>query len=110
MPTFGAPSRVRALIFAAFRATFSIFFGFERCFFHRNHSHYADAIYATPVERTGPRLRLVFAPRRLLNPLHRKKRKSSIQKRLWNRLAHRHGLNVNGFCGVHVDLEVSGPT
>ena len=27
----------------------------------------------------------------------------SLWKGLWNQLEHRHGLSVNGFCGVHLD-------
>ena len=33
--------------------------------------------------------------------------KKALQKGRWNRLEHRHGLNVNGFCGVHLDVDVS---
>ena len=36
----------------------------------------------------------------------RQRPQKSVRKGLWNRLEHRHELNVNGFCGVHLDANV----
>ena len=40
----------------------------------------------------------------LLRRTPRQRPQKALQKGLWNRLEHRHGLNVNGFCGGDVDV------
>ena len=54
MPPFGAFSHVLALIFAALKSTFFIFFGLERCFFAEPISEPSRCDFRQPYRANGP--------------------------------------------------------
>ena len=70
MPPFAPASTVLASLFCSLQRFLLFFFGFERWLPRRKHQHSKSAFGATPVERSGPGLRLDFAPSRLFGPLH----------------------------------------
>ena len=62
MPPFARFSRVLALIFAAFKSTFFIFFGFERCFLSEPISEPIRCDFRQPYRANGPSPVLGFRP------------------------------------------------
>ena len=62
MPPFAGSSTILALIFAAFKSTFFIFFGFERCFLAEPISEPIRCDFRQPYRANGPSRVLGFRP------------------------------------------------
>ena len=119
MPPFARDSRVLALIFAAFKSTFFIFFGFERCFLAEPISEPIRCDFRQPYRANGPSPVLGFRPLAPSWPASSKIEQNNSRLR-FNDLMHRDCLiymvfisrnaffdkpkiedfSVNGFCGL----------
>ena len=119
MPPFGAFSPFLALIFGAFKSTFFIFFGFERCFLSEPISEPIRCDFRQPYRANGPSPVLGFRALAPSWPASSKIEQNNSRVR-FNDLMHRDCLiymvfisrnaffnklkiedfSVNGFCGL----------